>query len=233
MKAYPLLFNQELIAAILAGKKSQTRRVVKGSKLKRLDGEGQISLLAADPRSPYGTMGDQLWVREPYRFCAWDEDFESALIEYKDGTVKEILPGEIWTEDETEFVYDRLLTDCIKAGRKIGFEISKAPAEFTKEQIEKLDIPWQSPIFMPRRCSRLRLVNEGIRIERLQRITEVDAIAEGILHLDGFAAAARESSSSPQESFSLLWDRIHAAGSGNRWTDDPWVWVINFSVNKM
>ena len=79
---------------------------------------------------------------------------------------------------------------------------------------------WTPSIHMPRHASRITLEVTGVRVERLQDISEADAIAEGVrnsLHLPGGRFA--------RENFEHLWWTIHGDGS---WESNPWVWVIEF-----
>ncbi|RIZ44656.1 hypothetical protein AXX04_13555 [Pseudomonas aeruginosa] len=83
-------------------------------------------------------------------------------------------------------------------------------------------------IHMPRWASRILLEISAVRIERLQDISEKQALAEGV-ELEGegvcWAGAAGTASDSPVESFRLLWELINGAGS---WNANPWVWVVEF-----
>ncbi|WP_186083797.1 hypothetical protein [Burkholderia gladioli] len=89
---------------------------------------------------------------------------------------------------------------------------------------------WRPSIHMPRWASRITLEITGVRVERLQDISEADAIAEGIEHTsDGFSVdegrhfhAARA-----RDSFASLWDGLNEA-RGHGWEANPWVWVIEF-----
>ena len=79
---------------------------------------------------------------------------------------------------------------------------------------------WRPSIHMPRWASRITLEITGVRVERLQDISEADAIAEGVtnsLHLTGGRFA--------RENFAHLWWTIN--GDGN-WEANPWVWVMQF-----
>lgn len=103
-----------------------------------------------------------------------------------------------------------------------------APAEFGK---------WLPSIHMPRGASRITLEVTGMRVERLQDISEEDAIAEGIEQTEPFFGCAcwrdymepdREASSFPDDpvgSYASLWESMHGADS---WDQNPWVWVIEF-----
>lgn len=82
---------------------------------------------------------------------------------------------------------------------------------------DEMSIPprWRSPIFMPRWASRLTLTVTNVRVQRLQDISEADAIAEGIDDRD------------PVCGYSELWDSLHGPDA---WDANPWVAAITFSV---
>lgn len=79
---------------------------------------------------------------------------------------------------------------------------------------------WHPSIHMPRVYSRILLEIVSVRVERLNEISGADCIAEGIIEHE-----------SPQYVFGLheayrdLWESINGAGS---WTENPWVWVVEF-----
>ena len=78
---------------------------------------------------------------------------------------------------------------------------------------------------MPRRASRITLDVTDVRVERVQEITDRDAIAEGIEALDPNVPAHFQVR--PASAFKLLWDSInHKRGFG--WDTNPWVWVVEF-----
>lgn len=80
-------------------------------------------------------------------------------------------------------------------------------------------LPWRSPVTMPRWASRLTLELVGVRVERLQCITEADAIASGIDW-----AACHHSYAQTIGAYAAQWDTMNAA---HPWRDDPWVWVLD------
>ncbi|EON11952.1 hypothetical protein C266_19253 [Pandoraea sp. SD6-2] len=87
---------------------------------------------------------------------------------------------------------------------------------------------WRPSIHMPRSASRITLDITGVRVERLQDISEKDALAEGIqqqttgwFSVPGFAGAG----TSARAAFALLWQSINGPGS---WDANPWVWVVEF-----
>ncbi|MFA5452816.1 MAG: hypothetical protein WC248_04535 [Candidatus Methanomethylophilaceae archaeon] len=97
---------------------------------------------------------------------------------------------------------------------------------------------WKSPMYMPRRASRILLKITNIRVERLQDITEKDAKAEGIGLKDTINVTATNPPMPFKHAYAMYWDNKHYAKGwnykihtkGNRWDDNPWVFVIEFKV---
>lgn len=90
--------------------------------------------------------------------------------------------------------------------------------------------PWKSPIHMPRWASRLSLRITDVRVERVQDISEADAMAEGVtVHLDAVMAGVLAEDSPARMEFWDLWGTIHGK-DGVGWSENPWVWVIEFAV---
>lgn len=106
------------------------------------------------------------------------------------------------------------------------------------------EVVWRSPIHMPRWASRILLEVASVRVERLQDISEVDAIAEGMLSLRNQAwdrlhfpewrylfeeAVAKNKrpplGPSPKQCYEALWNSIHGPDA---WDANPWVWVVEF-----
>jgi hypothetical protein len=81
------------------------------------------------------------------------------------------------------------------------------------------ELGWKSPIFMPRLFSRITLEITEIRVQRVQEISEMDAVAEGI---DPF----REGNATCRTAYQGLWDSINA--KKYPWADNLWVWALTF-----
>lgn len=217
----PILFSGAMVRAILAGRKSQTRRVVKdqtmGDKYSSTCDDGRVLLEwlgtpccgtgvwdvpehSAKVASPYGLIGDRLWVRET-----------SAAIEQPDGLdgVRYSADSEFRPIESTSEAADRWLAMNHYGGKRSA----TVPA-----------------IHMPRWASRITLEITGVRVERLQDISEADAIAEGIDAEDAkltlSTIGAREISG-PVAEYSVLWESINGPGS---WDANPWVWVVEFQA---
>ncbi|HDQ4745546.1 TPA: hypothetical protein ACXJOU_000673 [Pseudomonas aeruginosa] len=199
-KERPILFSGPMVRAILEGRKTVTRRVVKpqpdflgsmvdpNTPFKTLDAG-----LHARITCPHGQPDDRLWVRE-----AWAADAQVDAIAPRD-----LSQGEpIWYPAD----FSVRQTGCSMISKGRG----------------------RPSIHMPRWASRILLEITAVRIERLQDISEKQALAEGV-ELEGegvcWAGAAGTASDSPVESFRLLWELINGAGS---WNANPWVWVVEF-----
>lgn len=170
MKERPILFSGNMVRAILDGRKTQTRRVVKDPERLPTDPENYqctgYGLVRADEfgraafpiRHPYGAAGDRLWVRETWKP---DCNEEYSGIAYRADNA--FIPI-----DNTAKAADRWIE-----------------ARKPEEQYPELKPPvWRPSIFMPRWASRIALDVTGVRIERLQHISREDAICEGIEQAD-------------------------------------------------
>lgn len=233
-----------MVRAILRGKKTQTRRIVRPQPAISMPilGADDATTISPDgrklatgpsffPRCPYGQTGDQLWVREKWRIGSWDDGC-GFWLDYCDGPRKVRLESDV----DTAYRYIRQIADDLRCKRIMptnGTLYEWAPGESP--------LRWRPGIHMPRWASRIALEITGVRVERLQSITEDDAIAEGIERLDDFFGCASwkaygepksEEVACPDDpigSYTSLWESIHGPGS---WTANPWVWVIEFKQSN-
>ena len=229
MKEHPILFSGPMIRAILAGRKTVTRRLVKVT----MPAGSELELRDPDPRGtvatvlrpdgtlgggvvcPFGAVGDRLWVRETWRpwVRAW-----SSHVQFRADNVR----GAVLDEETSDAVMKR----CNKRGGHWDDGRGANPA----------DTPWTPSIFMPKGAARIWLRVESVGVERLQDITPKDIIAEGAVeraHDDQFGH-------NPVSTFDgkvymdlqSLWARGWDAINGKRapWASNPWVWRVGFSV---
>ncbi|EMN8403409.1 TPA: hypothetical protein ACSRV8_000844 [Enterobacter hormaechei subsp. steigerwaltii] len=208
MKERGMIFNGEMVRAILDGRKTQTRRIMKvqpkpcnhtnwpdyspESQWKSYPNGWCCAVCAngttIDHRHhakgitcPYGTVGDRIWVRETFSPVPDHEEPAgcSALLYAADGN-----------------------------------------GPYGK---------WVPSIHMPRWASRLTLEITGVRVERLNSISQEDAQAEG-MELTGWRPTYSDPDSggevwTPYDNFAQLWESIYGDES---WRSNPWVWVIEF-----
>lgn len=255
----PILFSTPMVQAILAGRKTMTRRICRdnsdevdyfryvennptypekwgGKKSEPYTGwvvkYKNLPDLHLPRDCPYGKIGDILWVRETWRkYCRVDEfgytHFDDVTIEFAADS-----PGAIYLVD------------------------GDGAHEYNKDGSEKF-VPWRPSIHMPKEACRLFLKVTDVRVERLQDISEADAIAEGGIFTDnGICASWPQNTSKEQakatgglnagwshigetlpdkclrsarSSFGNLWEKINGPES---WEANPWVWVITFEITQ-
>ena len=227
MKERPILFSGPMVRAIMEGRKTMTRRIVKPIIANCLEdgwgGEQQIywtrddEPIEATRLCPYGASDDRLWIKEAWRTYENFNEFSPKEIE--------------------------------KMAKNIGYENAWAPIQYEADQtrINWLDRQYgpgryRHARFMPKWASRILLEIINIRVERLQDITEEEAIAEGIEPIP-FADSKKKDNmftvttpegdkynyssnfKTAKEAFKALWQSINGPGS---WEQNPWVWVIEF-----
>ncbi|HAU5716199.1 hypothetical protein ABNU44_14050 [Serratia marcescens] len=209
MKERPVIFNGEMVRAILDGRKTQTRRVVSDRHLHLIDVASQVGecyplesgIDHANSQSyyrehcPFGQVGDRLWVRETFAGHYLDDD---QIQDIKDGRCK----AKCLCEYRADYGDD---AECADG--------------------------WTPSIHMPRWASRITLEITAVRVERLNDISQEDAQVEG-MELTGWVPsysnpdnAGFDETFTPYDNFAMLWQSIYGEES---WSANPWVWVIEF-----
>lgn len=226
MTERPILFNADMVRAILDGRKTQTRRAVKpqpacgcvysmngaGDKAVHWNGDNKAPLyvpVSATSAShlltcPYGQPGDELWVRETW------------------GVGCRPCPVEGWV-DGIEYRADEAYLDDID---DLPLYTPEAPPDFYADYDKN---GWRPSIHMPRWASRIQLRITDVRVERVQEIGLDDCVAEGC---PGHYAPSHPDHGCtdgmmPDEEFAQLWNSIHG---DDAWERNDWVWVIEFEV---
>lgn len=243
MKERGMIFNGEMTRAILDGRKTQTRRIMKlqpkPSKSrpgdfwfssKKLESMVHVSDLApgnspiADYHlfiqehcCPFGAVGDRIWVRETW-----------ATLGNEDGCCVD-WEGNLCKGDERSAarIYR---ASCEQRPGDYGLWSIPDDAYWkphTKEH--KFEGAWRPSIHMPRWASRILLEITDVRVERLNAISQEDAQAEG-MELTGWRPTYSDPDSggevmTPYDNFAELWSSIYGDES---WKANPWVWVISF-----
>lgn len=206
MKEKPIIFSTEMVKAILQGRKTMTRRIVKPQPTIIIDARKSPNVAFALSAEfeingsrtiicPYGQIGDRLWVRETFA-----------------AVMPPMGPG----DDLPDWCNYRYKADPILWD-------------------EPVDWKWKPSIHMPRLASRITLEITDIKVERLQDITEKDAIKEGIkiIHMAektvpvyaNYLLEGKLGTTNPIHSFDTLWRKINGNES---WNTNPWVWVVSF-----
>lgn len=185
MKERPILFKDNMVKAILLGRKSQTRRIIKDQENPHL------------VKCPY-EIGDHLWVKETHKYINGDGNPNDFGVKYAADYKT------IWWED---------------------------PEGLMSYPVNEKTRP---SIFMAKRFSRITLEITNIRIQRLNDISEEDAIREGISYIDDIGYwdyMCGTTRKDPIKSFESLWNLINL-DRGFGWKENPWVWVYEFKGIK-
>lgn len=217
VKERPIIFSGEMVKAILDGKKTMTRRVVKFRDfttdsitplhIELVDGKYCLfnernGWLIGYPKCKFGEIGDRLWVRETHHVVGGTADYE----------IEEIKQGLQDIKNFASYKADGYGNPC--------------------------DGGWTSPMFMPRWASRILLEITDIRVERLNDISEADCEKEGFrfypLSRICFKPCSTKhpsghGSNNYKSIFGEYWDTLNAK-KGYPWSSNPWVWVVEFKV---
>ncbi len=229
MKERPILFSASMVRALLDGSKTQTRRACKPAQFYSLSAVVEVP----DPMErgqvyngshfgdeegevqfacPYGGRGDQLWVRETF-VMGWPLNGHGIVDKYDD-------EGHEKPKQTFYRASNPDLTWCD------GSDDTPIP------------VPWKPSIHMPRAASRITLEVTSVRVERLQDISEADAMAEGIAYGPTCDEGGRSGGyhwdrnrededvwPAAVQAFRQLWIGINGPHS---WAANPWVWVVEF-----
>ena len=220
MKERPILFSSEMVRAILDNRKTQTRRVIKPQPPADLKWGGWL----------IGTTGNKREIGS----ATWDDEIDgvshrkhSAKCPYGD-------PGDhLWVR-ETWADLRAYMNETYP---------HQPPAVYKADYIHLVGEGWKPSIFMPRWASRITLEITWVRVERVQDISEADAIAEGVAknwigndcppeytnEYERYGAPLEVPPCySAKESYETLWDSINEK-RGYSWASNPWVWVVEFT----
>lgn len=225
MKERGMIFNTDMVRAILDGRKTQTRRIMKAQPenaelgLRRITDSsvakevGMYFWCLADAcgvkqRSnlfscPFGVVGDRIWVRETFQ-------------------------GPLIPEEELSDFFGASNPDKFYSSAYCEYAADGGPRPEYVDADDNTRYGWKPAIHMPRWASRITLEITGVRVERLQDISEEDARAEGVHWSNGNpndVGMATELVVNAREEFAHLWRSIYGADS---WQANSWVWAIEF-----
>lgn len=224
MKERGIIFNTEMVRAIIDGRKTQTRCIAKFKPIDKAINlnfsglragnyhagikDGRCVLRSTDGATwndrtypltcPYGKVGDRIWVRETWQGPL--VDVEKAYDLFKDPTPYQKVENCVYKADGG---YAPEYIDCDDNFRQ----------------------GWRPSTQMPRWASRVTLEITDVHVERLQSISEEDAKAEGFDNSQSDAANSIGWFEKPIRAFRRAWENIYGTDG---WDSNPWVWVIEF-----
>lgn len=242
----PILFSAPMVRALLDGRKTQTRRVLKPQPPKDEDFPGSFFGLGRKVADGIKCHSLNDYDRTPKHPTKWDLDGSVGVARNA---------GFPMIYDTRYAVGDRLWVRETWQGLTFGdyLPTKHYPCDlryFATDSCADLDAdvrgyPWRPSIFMPRWASRLTLIVTDVRVERLRDISEADAIAEGVnvgkpmpeivpgsigdIYHDGMTDPEYGWTRDPRLAYARLWNAINGPGA---WSDNPWVVALTFDVEQ-
>lgn len=203
MKERPILFSAPMVRALLAGTKTQTRRAIK----------------APDSVSAFRHFHEDRWDR--MQGIARGDTVRCPYGQ----------PGDrLWVRETFRRDLDRMNRCKVVEYRADDAVLLASPGP--GGAFDFPDLGWRPSIHMPRWASRITLEITGVRVEKLQDISEADAVAEGCTknhngyYLGGpHAVSGRKQMATAKSAYRDVWESINGTGS---WEANPWVWAIEF-----
>jgi hypothetical protein len=204
IKSKPILFSGPMVRAILAGNKTQTRRVIV-------------------PQTPASYGSPRRWFHAPtgrsgFLWLPPGGDLHRGYLAYPPYQIGDLLwVRETWWKPPD--VTPRMLREGADTWPEVIYD-ADGEADWCLEH------GWsrRPSIFMPRWASRITLEVTQVRVQRLRDISEEDAIAEGMERIEGDRYLPGPCDYA-RWAFFELWNQIHGSGA---WDKNPWVWVYTF-----
>lgn len=255
-----MIFSEWSIRQLLAGHKTQTRRVLSTGHLRLFDpdrglyrpSKQRFAASLIDATDFRLIQPDSLvWTGKAF-------DYQNAERTHWQGAIVPAVGDRLWVREALGFWstgYDCEISYCdgatLHAGPASGHVPEGPPLVSYFRNVDKADghkVPIRSR-HMPRWASRLTLIIESVKVEQVQSISEADAIAEGVERVAddygrGYAWKSYETcrdgkphphsavpNRSPITSYREMWESLHR-GKGERWSDNPWVIAFNFRVER-
>lgn len=240
----PILFSGSMVAAILAGRKTQTRRVVKPQPPtpERFRGASfALSRAVADGVKMY-SQND--WERLPKHRTDWDLIGSVGVARDAGFPMRYRCPygqpgDRLWVRETFQPLWEEVDEPGdwkTGAGFYVSYPATDGVVEWHDED-KGLTTRCRPSIHMPRWASRITLEVVSVRVERLQGLSEEDAKAEGVEPFEGRGwrnylgpepLQAIVGHARAVDSFASLWDSLNGDKPGFAWADSPWVWVVEF-----
>ncbi|PAR35852.1 ASCH domain-containing protein [Vibrio metoecus] len=233
MKVVPMIFNTDMVKALMAGDKVVTRRPLIIHEGWELKDRKLTKITSSHPKK--GKWGALI------RQETFDDKYQHDIITAPCFVDDLIYVRETFTPDP-DVDHDSWNDHELSYAEWVGCEMS---SKFLPDALKvnehclykadcKIDMKWTPSIHMPRWASRLTLKVTDVRIERVQDITEEQCWKEGVEHIDGqfdihqLSEMAKTFDGTFEDAkalFACLWDSIY-----QNWKENPYVWIIEFEV---
>lgn len=236
----PMIFSGAMVRALLEGRKTQTRRLLKPQPggmdrpFAMEDGTWHVTDSRGCNMSPLPVryaVGDRLWVREACRVAAWRGEDRRVALDYRATPEDVRTPWLRVPEDEWDRLWQQSSEDARLAG-EAGRGSTRRDGDGWRWDRGDSPCRWRPPIHMPRWASRLTLLVRDVRVQRLQDISTADAEAEGCTWNPGAPWNCRPAAGltdAYRSQFADLWNRLHGEDA---WAANPWVVALTFDVQR-
>ncbi|HTJ89511.1 MAG TPA: hypothetical protein VL356_04965 [Acidocella sp.] len=209
----PIIFSAPMVRALLAGMKTQTRRLLKPQPF--IDNTGNFCV--PDKKGKAWNWGQHI-------------DGKPCTRNYVK-TVRFKVGDRLWVREtwSVASVFTDVVEVRYRAHERAAHSnfVEQIPRARARKPMATWPV-WKPSIHMPRWASRLTLTVTDVRVQRLQDITSKDIAAEGIDHLS-FGGASGAFDQWLMHQFGGLWDKLHGPGA---WDANPWVAAITFELRK-
>lgn len=208
-----IIFSAPMVNALLEGRKTQTRRILKLPPAPMKLGKWEATTIGG------GSVVDGKGRPVPEMPCVWHTRTGACIGPgYRRG-------DRLWVREAWQIV------DIDKHTHLCAYRANCEADRFTfagDGNVEIIQIKkWRTPIFMPRIMSRVTLTVTEVRVQQLKSISEQDAQAEG-MDWKGFTSGFAKGTD-PISSYAMLWDSLHGDGA---WALNPWVTAVTFTVGR-
>lgn len=215
-KARGLMFSAPMVRALLEGRKTQTRRVLKPQPFPAEN---------AFPPVPGALPGDWVWPIP-----------RGAVVSNKPHAPPQVMERLPYRVGDVLYVRETWNNDPVWWGPPVSLtyraDYVDVPGDYSLQVFEQHGLKWRPAIHMPREHSRLTLTLTDVRVQRLQDITDADAIAEGFPgRLGPNPDYPDEWDPTPVEEFRQTIDSLNAK-RGFGWKDNPWMVALTFAMER-
>lgn len=216
MKERPILFSPEMVLAILDGRKTVTRRIVK---LPVRPGYAVMAMAAGAHPDP--GLGDGGYLKVPVMDAI---DTTTERVRYPS-----CVGDRLWVQEAhaISLHYDIAEVTYHADGEHKSHALDADTADHLSNLVTVQKVRGRPGRFMPRWASRIQLEVVSVRAERLHEITEEDAKAEGVEPLKLDPEGDCWTNGTHRTAFEYLWNEIHG-WAPNSWASNPWVWRVEF-----
>lgn len=196
----PIIFSAPMVRALLEGRKFMTRRLLYSKRKVRNERVPAGASFLQDFPPPRTLIGvNEYWTLSPWH--------------------KAKAGDRLWVRENFQVPEGGIISDA--AGGQM--DVINTEVVYAATVRRRSNLVWTPCIHMPRSLSRLTLSVIAVKVEKLQAITDNEAIVEGMSPADAAA---------PRGAFALLWDSLHGATPGMAWNDNPAVVALSFKVHK-